>query len=376
MDLFKFVPRVGHETVLENGRPINDIISAMWVERYRQVGEFQIKARLSSGIDTFLPVGTIIGNLASYEIMIVETHEIQQKKDEDPIITISGRPFYTVLENRVAAAELVPTSNQIIGLPLTLNADYVWQQFTWLVGYVIVYSVTGGTLERVAPHWSIPNPTIGPGVKEARPMGNGDALSFILNMFAIDDLGLRTIRINPFGVLGNPVETQLDVYLGADKTANVVFSWERGDIESADYIYTNKNLKNAVLVTGAKHQIFITHSETAYARRVTAIETSDLDSMYDYFPTGAEKANILAAMTTRGNQHLANFTNIVLNRVDISNMTQYVFRKDYNLGDLVMVNANFGVSQVMRVIEHVEIEDENGRSSHPTLAVPTNRSRI
>jgi hypothetical protein len=40
------------------------------------------------------------------------------------------------------------------------------------------------------------------------------------------------------------------------------------------------------------------------------------------------------------------------------------------LGDLVIVDANFNESQVMRVVEFAEVEDENGTSGHPTLAIP------
>jgi hypothetical protein len=48
----------------------------------------------------------------------------------------------------------------------------------------------------------------------------------------------------------------------------------------------------------------------------------------------------------------------------------YQYRRDYNIGDLVSIDGNFGQTAVMRVIEYAEIEDENGNSGHPTLALP------
>jgi len=78
----------------------------------------------------------------------------------------------------------------------------------------------------------------------------------------------------------------------------------------------------------------------------------------------------LVAMQTRGRQALKSQKRIAITRTDISNMSEYQFRRDYNIGDLVTVDGNFGEIAVMRVIEFVEIEDEEGTSAHPTLAFP------
>jgi hypothetical protein len=61
---------------------------------------------------------------------------------------------------------------------------------------------------------------------------------------------------------------------------------------------------------------------------------------------------------------------ITITRADASDITRYEYRKDYNVGDLVSLDGNFGQIAVMRVMEYVEIEDENGESGHPTLALP------
>lgn len=383
MDLFKFIPRVDHETVLENGQPINDIVSSMWVERYRTPGEFEIKARLSSGLSEFLPVGTFIGNVQSLEVMMVENHEIDENKDEDAIITISGRTFFGYLENRNISVEFIPLSNQLSGSQVTINYDYTWKQIFTSILYPVLFSGKGGTLENIYANWSILDANTGPGVKENRVLDSDDSvLDFILSVLPIDDLGFRTIRKNSFGMsdytgpLGDDDYTYFNTYLGANKTAEVVFSWARGDIASASYLLSNKNSKNACLVTASRHQILVTPPELNYKRRFMSIVARDIDSGYDAFPSDPIKSNILAVMATRGKQAIANNNNIFLNRLDISDTINYVFRRDYNLGDLVMIEANFGISQVMRVIEHVEIEDENGRTNHPTLGLPLNRSRI
>jgi hypothetical protein len=37
----------------------------------------------------------------------------------------------------------------------------------------------------------------------------------------------------------------------------------------------------------------------------------------------------------------------------------------------VRVDGNYGAIETMRVVEHVEIEDKSGSSSHPTLEIYT-----
>jgi hypothetical protein len=53
----------------------------------------------------------------------------------------------------------------------------------------------------------------------------------------------------------------------------------------------------------------------------------------------------------------------------ISKNSRYAYRKDYIVGDIVYVVGNYGVSQKMRVIENVEVQDATGSFSYPTLKV-------
>jgi hypothetical protein len=75
-------------------------------------------------------------------------------------------------------------------------------------------------------------------------------------------------------------------------------------------------------------------------------------------------------MHTRGRQALAKQNRVTISRADISKLTNYQYRRDFNVGDLVSLDGNFGQIATMRVVEYVEIEDENGESGHPTLAIP------
>lgn len=77
MELFKFTHPTS--TNLTYGVPIHGYTSAMWVERYRVPGEFEIEAPLSSGLQDELPLGTVISHIDTLDAAIVENHEISEK---------------------------------------------------------------------------------------------------------------------------------------------------------------------------------------------------------------------------------------------------------------------------------------------------------
>src|SRR6478735_7894203 len=105
MNLFKFNV-VTDPTALDSGQYINGVESLMWVERYLEPGEFEIKAPLSSGLRDFLPLGTLISHIDTMEVMIVENHQVIEEETADPTIVITGRTFDTYLENRIVGMNL------------------------------------------------------------------------------------------------------------------------------------------------------------------------------------------------------------------------------------------------------------------------------
>jgi hypothetical protein len=100
------------------------------------------------------------------------------------------------------------------------------------------------------------------------------------------------------------------------------------------------------------------------------VDASDIDGHLGAIPVGGVLTSTLAAMATRGRQELAKQHQITLTQSDISNLTNFQYRKHYNIGDLVSIDGDFDQVIVMRVSEFAEIEDENGTSAHPTLSVP------
>ena len=370
VDLFKFVPAPGaEETILENGMPINGIQSAMWIERYREPGEFEIKAKLSSGLIQYLPIGTFISHTNTFEVMLIENIEIEETQDSDADVIFSGRSFDAYLENRIVGTNQV---RDAVYFDYGIYADYTWNQAVALINAHITAPIPPDQLSGVVAYTAM----TGTGVAEVRSIKHMTVLQALNELLAIDDLGVSTIRINNFPAHGNNTYTIFNVYKGANKTATVNFSWTRGDIIGADYLWSNKRYKTSVMVVSKYFKLMVdgptsTNVATKFDRRITYLDAGDLDSNWGEKPGYPDDQTIVGKMRQRGYQLLKNQTMVTIARADIAPLSRYIYRRDYNLGDLVMLDGNFGAMAVMRVVEHVEIQDENGTSGHPTLSVPT-----
>ena len=368
MDLFKFATTNADKTVLENGMAINGYSSAMWTERYAEPGSLEIKGKLSSGLKDFLPEGTFVGHIDTMEVMIVENHEINETRDEDPDLTITGRTMPSYLENRIAGTNQARTSS--LKDFYTLPDDYTWNQVVKLINDHI--NSPAPVNDRMGNVTAINAVTGTSGTSEERDPSQKEILGQVLEILAIDDLGIKTIRKNPFtGFGGDPDYTSFIVYRGTDRSNKIIFSWDAGDLESADYLFSGKKWKTSAVVFGRYVQVVVdTTGYTGYNRRFMVVDGSDVDGHLDAVPTGATLTAVTNKLTTRGRQKLKSQRRVSLSRTDVSNITKYQYRRDYNLGDMVTLQGNFGQFAKMMVVEHVEIDDENGESSHPTLSFP------
>lgn len=368
MDLFKFDPG-SDPTVLQFAESIVGASSIAWTERYREFGEFKIESPVSEGLIHFLPLGTLVSHSKTLEVMIVENHEMVDRLDDDPMVSISGRSLDSYLEHRVVGI------NQNWSLTPTVLPEYLiapaktWTQIVSLINNHIRSANTFDNNDALAGVVATTSLS-GAGVEEERVIQRGLLSSRVMELLEIDDLGIRVVRKNTFGSpLGGGTNTELRVHKGADKTGSVAFTWDSGDLLGASYLRTNKTLKTAALVTGKHLEVPVYLAGEEYYRRMMLVDAKDLDQDLADPPTGAARTAIKNKMIIRGKEALAAQKAINITKADISDDSQYQYRRDYDIGDLVTVDGNYGAIETMRVVEFVETVDENGSSNQPTLAV-------
>jgi hypothetical protein len=361
MDLVKLSSVTAQPTEFSVGEHITGHTSALWVERYRDPGEFEIQAALSSNLISFLPIGSFITHLGTSAVMIVENHEIKQPKDEDPTIVISGRCLTTVLENRTVGDGWAFATN-VVG-ELGVGSDETWDQALLLIDQAVVTTTDpDDALIGIA----VSHTCSGTSTSEARTFKQGSVHDQVIEILKVDDLGLKVIRPTPTDPLTNFI-----IYRGDNVSTKVRFSWMRGDLDNVEYFFSNKKLKNQARVMGRWVQEVVNPTgANNYDRRTMIVDARDIDDQQTAYPAGGTLTAIIIKMGIRGRQALKAQPKISITQADVSDNANLRFRRDYDIGDLVTVDGDFGASTVMRVVEYAEAEDESGETGHPTLAIP------
>ena len=368
MDVFRFTNPT-HPTFMERGTIVNGLKSKMWIERYSPAGEFKFVAPATAAMRNSLPIGSFVSHLDTPEIMIVENHEIVDSPNQEPELVITGRGFETFFENRIVGSnKTYPTSGA--SMEYALAAALTWNQIvTMLQDHLTIAALIDDN--NALPYVTILSQVTGSGTNVARSLKRGDLYAQLLELSAVDDLGTRIFRPGVWPLLpGGGSNTTVAVHRGVDRSGQIIFSHDTGEIESAGYLWSNKRLKNTALVTGRWVETLVTTAATEYARRMMLVEASDLDNQFTAAPAGVDLTNVVAAMQQRGISYLAAQNDVALTRAEVSkNASKAVYRRDFDVGDLITVSGDYNENATMRVSEYVEIEDENGKSSYPTLTV-------
>lgn len=370
MDVFRFINPTS-PTKMEQGEIINGLKSKMWVERYRYAGEFRFTGAASSGIREQLPLGSFVSHTDTEEIMVVENHEIQDVKGEVPQIIVSGRGFETILESRV-----VGSNKYFPSFPVTdhvLAADFSWNQAKLLVEQHIYLANLVDPFDQI-PYVEIANEVSGTSVSAERSIQRGDLYTRVIEILEVDNLGIKVIRPGPLSPLGaSSPNVCLMIHVGEDRTDKIVFSYDTGEIESSDYLWSRKHDRNSALVSGRFVEVRVDDlSATEYNRRTMFVDAADIDEMYTDVPTDPTELNaIYVKMEQRGMEYLASQRSIALTKTEVSqDHVTVAYRTDFNVGDLITVSGAYEeVTSTRRISEFVEIEDETGRKAYPTLTM-------
>lgn len=200
------------------------------------------------------------------------------------------------------------------------------------------------------------------------------------------------------------------LYKGKDKSKYITFSHNYDNISTTDYSKDDSNIKNVALVAGEGEGV---------ARRITTIgkgigidrhelyvDARDISSEIDYdelltnYPNGKEKVmnnviyyqvnGINIAIITKndagevtnvqlcsniyienlkntGYEKISAYTSVTSFSGEVIVGMSYKYKDDYNLGDIVNIVNEYGISINVRISEVIENQDDNGYTMEPTF---------
>lgn len=346
--------------------------SFIWTERFDETGDFSLVTLSSSANQKRFVAGTRLAIRESRRIMEVLTIEDSYTEEGAATLTIKGREITRILEQRLALQAIAgPGIAPVWFINGKTPGDvmrYIFNQIC-VLGTVsvddIIPFIDPGTLY---PASTIPEPSAfieweqKPDTVYAAERALSDAY----------DLGFRLYR--------DPYVSKLyfDVYAGSDRTTaqtalpavifspdmeNLLNTTEFQDITNAvnvvRVLYTYKNetteLDETLTLEVKENEVI---PPEGFDRRVKILEVSTIPEDVVDVPTYLYQLGFEELQKSRP---LGAFDG------EVSQNTQFVYERDYYLGDLVETRSPSGGTAYMRVSEYIFSSDREGYKSYPTL---------
>jgi hypothetical protein len=163
----------------------------------------------------------------------------------------------------------------------------------------------------------------------------------------------------------------LSLYQGSE--VDVIFSPEFDNLLNSNYVFDKTNLANTAYVGGegqGNARKWLTILTVPFADRPTGLALREMyvDARDVSSNDGAvSDSDYWSMLSERGHEKLAEHEVTKTFEAEIEPMTTYRYKVDYNLGDIVTVTNEYGVTANPRIVEIVESWDESGYTAIPTF---------
>lgn len=339
--------------------------SAIWTERYAEMGEFQLLLESTQLNRDIFHEGRWLVQNGSYRVMVVETYEDNTNAEGRSMFKPSGRSLEYILEERLAA----------------LNMAQVQANGRWTItntpGEMIKYIFRKICIEGILDVRDIiPNITMDPFpfLPEGTNVGDPASLTLELEVKTLYATfrDLCTTYSLGFALLLNPENGRLHFQLttgtvrtsGQTEVAPIIFSPDLDNLANTSKLSSSAKVKNVAIVVSDYGSVTVyaddeAAAKTGFDRRVLLVRTSDIKE---------DDANKNALMVKIGQAELAKNRRILAFDGEIPQRS-YTYGIDFFMGDITEMRERGSGANYMKVTEQIFIDDLEGERSYPTLSL-------
>ena len=351
-------------------------------KRYRENGDCEIYMPASADALDLLRVGRYVSKTDDVVLYRINSIELATDAESGNFLTVKGIDAKSFIDQRIVLETTLGNGNaEAFALKLINDA----------------LGATASTARRL-PFFSTAVTGLTETISEQVSYKNvGEKIREYCTRFG---WGYR-VEIN-----GNTI--QFSFYKGADRSAFVVFSPAYENISTSNYAEDKTNMGNFALIggegqgsdriketvgtaTGAdRYEIFVDakdQSKSVTYKDVTsaypggviitesgvnyyAVDGVKIAELESASPQPNDKCQLVddiyrSQLDAKGNDALSQFGATKSFESTIFAAGTWTYGEDYFLGDIVKVENEYGISVNARIIEVVEVEDENGYSTEP-----------
>lgn len=334
---------------------IDTYISAIWTKRYFSCGDFKIQMPASLELIQNIQTGYYIRRTDDDTIMVVEKIGIVTDADNGNTVMLSGRSAESILDRRV---------------------NYARTQFVNCAIPDIIRSMLESEFGENQEHPERQSKQIGTLIDNSKCISRTDYCGFTLSLYDAVFALCETYGIG-FRFILSDSKLIPELYKGNDLSGNasggkmVSFSSEYGNLLNSSYENDISDYKTAALVYVAGEDvsqtkiIFATRTSAAYGldRREIAVDGSSVQK-----DAAIGDTQYYGMLYLYGRQAVYNAGIVYAFTGDVDITTQFQYRKDWNMGDIVNIENAYGVRGNAYILAVSEKDDATGYSVTPTFS--------
>lgn len=349
--------------------------SFIWTERFSEYGDFQVSLMPNSHVLESMIYPNYLLLQGSDILMCIDDYELNQSWKNGDTVTVTGRSLETILETRRIFYPLSFENEPIkTCLETILNQNVISPAMTERK-----YSYI--QLGEFSPRCSTEKYTgefFGETVYEAMETlcKSGD-----IGMKMVPDFTTKKFILSFYDGVERTWESQIE--------APVVFSPGYENLISAKYYKSNLTFANAAVIHGADLEVKIKNGDEEVTTQVPmyafAVSENEEDKRdRDRVEIVVEATGISSKIDDENSYTEAQYKQLLINAGkaqigrhkvtetfsgDIEPLRQFIYGRDFFLGDIVDVLDSYGHEGRSRISEIVESEDDTGHLITPTFVV-------
>lgn len=318
--------------------------SLIWTKRYAEWGDFELYLPASAEVLSLLTQDRYLAREDDKSVMVIEKIEVATDAEDGNHLIVSGRSFESILNRRVVWNQVSyrGTAEGIIGALLKASFLHPTDSKRKVSGmsYTAVASDSG----------SIRMQFTGTNIY--------DAVSEICKTYG---LGFRMGEDLAFTVYKG-----LDRSQGQSVNPRVIFSPRFDNLLSTDYYNDRTDYKTVVRIAGegeGSQRVYRTYpastEESGVDRRECFIDARDIQSETADGET-LTPDEYAAELDARAAEEYSTHRGETSFSGEIEPSATFKYKEDYDLGDIVTVQNEYGMTENCRITEVIENWDSNG----------------
>ena len=338
---------------------IDDYESLIWTPRYFEAGDFEIYMKASERILSLLQLDNYVTRPDSDMVGIIERVKLESDPENGDHIIASGRCAKSILDRRIVWSMTTISDTVENGVRRLLTENLIAPTLSYRTVPNFVLGASQGFRETMSAQYTGDN-----------------VLEVVVNLCKQNGYGFKV-------VLNAERNFEFQMYSGTnrsyDQSSNpyIVFSPEFENIVSSEYEHDKTALRNACNVggegEGRLRKFYGVGTVSGLERREMFVDAKDISSELDERdddgdPIYMSNTAYNALLEQRGLENLAENPETTVFEGEVESIRQYVFNRDYFLGDVVTVKSKHGVTKTSRVVGVIQSHDKSGSLIIPAFS--------